>query len=212
MMISAFLLSAVISLSSCSNSQNNTSAAAQENEHNAHDGHDHSGHDHSHEGTTTNTSTPPPTQKEIEELAQKAPAQTIPAFKFYKVKSGISFTNADIPKGKKTALILFDPNCSHCQSEAGQLAKNYSKIKDVNIYFVSMNDPALMANFLETFAKELVGKPNIEVLYDKNQDFIQKIHVPKQFPANYVYGADQQLQTYWDGDKKINDIIAAYTK
>ena len=75
-----------------------------------------------------------------------------------------------------------------------------------------MNDPALMASFLETFAKELVGKPNVEVLYDRNQEFIQKFHVPSQFPANYVYGADNKFQTFWEGDKKIDDIIAAYNK
>ncbi|WP_231561703.1 hypothetical protein [Sphingobacterium sp. T2] len=75
-----------------------------------------------------------------------------------------------------------------------------------------MNDPALMANFLETFAKELVGKPNVEVLYDRNQEFIQKIHIPKQFPANYIYTAEGKLQTYWDGSRSIDKIIADYTK
>src|SRR5690606_28667512 len=108
----------------------------------------------------------------------------IPAFKFYKVKSGVSFTEQDIPKGKKTVFILFDPGCSHCRSEANALAKNYSLIKNINLFFVSMNDPALMASFLETFAKELADKPNVQVLYDRNQEFIQKFHVPKQFPAN----------------------------
>src|SRR5690606_23514883 len=115
-------------------------------------------------------------------------------------------------KGRKTIFILFDPSCSHCRSEAADLGKNYDKIKNVNLYFVSMNDPALMASFLETFAKELVNKPNVEVLYDRNQDFIQKFHVPKQFPANYVYSKEGQLETYWDGDKNIGEIIAAYTK
>lgn len=146
------------------------------------------------------------------DVAQDKPSSTIPAFNFYKVKSGISFNNQDITKGRKTVFILFDPGCSHCRTEASALGKNYDKIKDINIYFVSMNDPALMASFLETFAKELVGKPNIEVLYDRNQEFIQKFHVPGQFPANYVYSKDGQLESYWDGDRNINDIVAAYNK
>ena len=143
--------------------------------------------------------------------AQEA-AQQIPDFQFYKVKSGISFTKADITPNRNTVFILFDPNCGHCQTEAGLLAKNYSKLKDVNLYFVSMNDPALMASFLETFGKDLADKPNVEVLYDRNQDFIQKFHVPDQFPANYVYGADGLLKSFWEGDKQIDAIIEAYLK
>lgn len=198
------MLTAVLALSSCSNVQsNNTTQTSKSQDHSNHDhAGDHAGHDHSAESSS---STAP-------ELVQTAPAASIPAFTFYKVKSGVSFSNADIPKGKKTVFILFDPGCSHCQVEAAALGKNYNKLKNVNIYFVSMNDPALQATFLETFGKELVGKPNVEVLYDRNQDFIQKFHIPKQFPANYVYGADGKLQTSWDGDKNINEIIEAYTK
>ncbi|MFD2966001.1 peroxiredoxin family protein [Sphingobacterium bambusae] len=142
----------------------------------------------------------------------KEAATNIPDFKFYKVKSGIGFSKADIPTGKNSVFILFDPSCGHCQHEAGLLAKNYAKIKDVNLYFISMNDPALMASFLETFGKELVDKPNVEVLYDRNQEFIQKFHVPQQFPANYVYGADGKLKNSWDGEKEIGFVLAEFTK
>ena len=142
----------------------------------------------------------------------KEAAKQLPAFKFYKVKSGIGFTNDDISPNKNTAFILFDPNCGHCQEEAKHLAANYDKLKDVNLYFVSMNDPALMSSFLETFGKELSDKNNVEVLYDRNQEFIQKFHIPKQFPANYVYGADGQLKSNWEGAKAIDQVIAEFIK
>lgn len=206
MIIPAYLIVSVsLGLSSCSNissntKQNKTEAAA------------HQGHDHSTPANNTDNTAAQAPANSMSNLAQGAPIAQIPAFTFYKVKSGISFTNTDIPKGKKTAFILFDPSCSHCRTEAAALGKNYDRIKEVNIYFVSMNDPALMASFLETFAKELVDKPNVEVLYDRNQEFIQKFHVPTQFPANYVYGKDNKVQTYWEGDKNINEIVAAYTK
>lgn len=154
-----------------------------------------------------------PTQAEAKPLPNlKEAAASIPMFKFYKVKSGIGFSNADIAAGKNTAFILFDPNCGHCRDEAKHLADNYDKLKDVNLYFVSMNDPALMSSFLETFAKELNGKSNVEVLYDRNQEFIQKFHIPKQFPANYVYGADGQLKSNWEGPRAIDQVIAEFTK
>lgn len=142
----------------------------------------------------------------------KEAAKQLPAFKFYKVKSGIGFTNEDVAANRNSVFILFDPSCGHCQQEAGHIGKNYDKLKNVNLYFISMNDPALMASFLETFGKELVDKPNVEVLYDRNQEFIQKIHVPAQFPANYVYGPDGTLKNHWDGEKSIDFLLAEFTK
>lgn len=206
------ILSVALGLSSCANNDTKQQADAHDHEghdHSSHDGHDHSTHAHTQNATSAATHEQAAT---MDNLAKGEPTLQIPPFTFYKVKSGISFTNQDIPKGKKTVFVLFDPNCGHCRTEATALGKNYDKVKNVNIYFVSMNDPALMASFLETFAKELVGKPNVEVLYDKNQEFIQKVHVPSQFPANYVYTADNNLESYWVGDKNINEIVTAYTK
>lgn len=145
-------------------------------------------------------------------LAKEAAPQIPTDFQFYKLKSGIGFKADDIASGRNTIFILFDPSCGHCQMETGLLAKNYEKLKDINLYFISMNDPALMSSFLETFGKELVDKPNVEMLYDRNQDFIQKFHVPAEFPANYVYGADGALKNHWDGEKSIDFIIAEFTK
>lgn len=159
--------------------------------------------------TPTDAETPPAAAAIVQE---GQPSATIPNFKFYKVKSGISYEKTDLPKGRKTMFILFDPGCSHCRTEANALGKNYDKFKEVNLLFISMNDPALMATFLETFAKELVGKPNVEVLYDRNQEFIQKIHMPTQFPANYIYSKEGALESHWDGPRDINFMVSAISK
>ena len=207
--------STLFMLSSCSNNastQNDKAVVEQHHE----EGHDHSAHAESAQASTAETAHPAEAvnsqPQPSADLAQGQPVAIIPSFTFYKVKSGISFTNQDIQQGQKTVFILFDPSCPHCRLEASAIGKNYDKVKNINLYFVSMNEPALMASFLETFAKELVNKPNVQMLYDKNQEFIQKFHVPKQFPANYVYSKEGKLETFWDGDKNIGEIIAAYTK
>ncbi len=196
-LFSAIALCGLVQLTSCqSNNQEKTATQESKNEAAS------AAHPQTNEAPQTQQAPP---------MATEA-AASIPAFKFYKVKSGIGFSNENLEKNKNTVFILFDPNCGHCQQETSQLSKNYDKIKGINIYFVSMNDPALMASFLETFGKELVDKPNIEVLYDRNQDFIQKFHVPKQFPASYVYGPDGRLKNNWDGDKPLEFVLAEYTK
>lgn len=163
-----------------------------------------------HEETTDN---PPATQQTPPPPPASAdPASTIPNFTFYILKSGIRFTKEDLNKNGNVTFLLFDPSCSHCQHEAAELGRNYDRIKDSNLYFVSMNDPALMSTFLETFAKPLVDKENITVLYDRNADFINNFHIPSQYPANYVYGEDGKLKEYWNGTRDVEEIIAAITQ
>ena len=192
-------LAIALSVAACNNTESNKNQAAD-----PHAGHDHSTHE---EAATSHAQTPPPAQPE-----EQDPTASIPEFKFYKVKSGFGYEKKDIPSGKNTVFILFDPSCGHCQQETQALAKNYDKIKDINILYISMNDPGLMVNFLPSFGKELDGKQNVEVLYDRNQEFIRKFHIPSMFPANYVYGADGNLKNHWVGEKGIDEILTAFVQ
>ncbi len=147
-----------------------------------------------------------------EQPTSSQPASVVPDFTFYILRSGIQFTKADLPKTGNLVFILFDPTCSHCQHEANHLGEHYNEVKDAHFYFVSMNDPALMSTFLETHAKQLVGKDNVQLLYDKNADFINKFHIPSQYPAAYIYGSNRQLKEYWDGERDIKEVVAAINK
>ena len=158
------------------------------------------------------TATPTGQQQAQQPATSTEPAASIPDFTFFILKSGIRFTKEDLAKAGNIVFILFDPTCSHCQHEANEMGKHYDRIKNANLYFVSMNDPALMASFLDTWAKPLVGKENVEVLYDRGAEFVNKFHIPSQYPANYIYGTDGVLKEYWDGERDINEIIAAINK
>ncbi len=156
--------------------------------------------------------TPQASQPPQQPAISAEPASSIPDFTFYILKSGIRFTKEDLAKTGNIVFVLFDPTCSHCQHEARDIGNRYNEVKNANFYFVSMNDPALMASFLDTWAKPLVGKENVEVLYDRGADFINKFHLPSQYPATYVYGAGGELKTYWNGERDIDEIIAAINK
>lgn len=184
-------------LYSCNNSgsqqTSNTENTTQES---TADNHDHAGHDHAQAAPTQSSE----------------PAAILPNFNFYQLRSGIRVSNENLAKDKNTVFILFDPGCSHCQHEATELEKNIDRIKDVNIFYISMNDPALVLGFFDSFAPKLSKSSNVEVLIDKDQTFIQSIHVPSQFPANYVYGADGKLKAHWEGEKNINEAISQFHK
>ncbi|MDM1293197.1 redoxin domain-containing protein [Sphingobacterium sp. N143] len=185
-------------LYSCNNNGSTTTGQTAESSSQASsaESQDHAGHDHA----------------QAPQAPSSEPAAILPNFTFYQLRSGIRVTNENVAKDKNTVFILFDPGCSHCQHEATELEKNIDRLKDVNIYYISMNDPALVLGFFDTFAPKLSKSSNVEVLIDKDQTFIQSIHVPSQFPANYVYGADGKLKTHWEGEKNINEAISQFHK
>ena len=160
-------------------------------------------HTHTHAPAQTAQHQPP---------VSTEPAATIPDFTFYILKSGFRFTKADLAETGNVVFILFDPTCGHCQHEARDIGEHYDDVKTANLYFISMNDPALMASFLETWAPTLVDKANVEVLYDRGADFVNKFHIPSQYPATYVYGADGRLKEYWAGERPAAEIVAAINK
>lgn len=193
--VSAILTAAI--LYSCNNnSKPKTDNTANTSQEASPENHDHAGHDHSQAAPTQSSD----------------PAAILPNFTFYQLRSGIRVTQENVAKDKNTVFILFDPGCSHCQHEATELEKNIDRLKDVNIYYISMNDPALVLGFFDTFAPKLSKASNVEVLIDKDQTFIQTIHVPSQFPANYIYGADGKLKAHWEGEKNINEAISQFHK
>lgn len=158
------------------------------------------------EPPASNTTSPPPPPVAP---TKAEPANLIPDFTFYKLKSGFGFGREDLSTNGNIVFILFDPGCSHCQHEAAGLGSHYEQIKGVNLYFVSMIDPDIMSTFFDTYAKQLNDKSNITVLYDRNTEFMNKFHVPDQYPATYVYGADGILKEYWTGERDIEEIIPA---
>lgn len=190
------ILTAGILYSCNNNSKPKTDNTANTNQEASPENHDHAGHDHSQAAPAQSSD----------------PAAILPNFTFYQLRSGIRVTQENLAKDKNTVFILFDPGCSHCQHEATELEKNIDRLKDVNIYYISMNDPALVLGFFDTFAPKLSKASNVEVLIDKDQTFIQTIHVPSQFPANYVYGADGKLKAHWEGEKNINEAISQFHK
>lgn len=150
----------------------------------------------------------------VEAYAQKNTQvpKDIPEFTFYTVDRDAPFTRNNLANnGKNIVFLFFDPGCSHCQQEARTLGKNYNKVKNINFYFVAMQEKNLINAFMAMYADELKGKKNVLVLHDKNYEFIGKFK-PTRYPATFVFGTDKKLKAYWDGDKTEQDMINTINK
>jgi len=82
--------------------------------------------------------------------------KNIPKFTL-NLTTGKSFNNTQIPKTKYTCIIIFSPDCSHCQEEAAELTKYADKFKSVFFIWNSYKEMADIKAFASQFG--LDNKP-----------------------------------------------------
>src|SRR5687768_12017038 len=67
-------------------------------------------------------------------------------------------TNGKELKGKNI-LVVFLPDCDHCQREAKEIQKNLGRFKGYNLYFVSSSGKDELNKFAKDY--KLYGLPNV---------------------------------------------------
>ncbi len=112
--------------------------------------------------------------------------------------------NIRLIKGN-TILILFQPDCDHCQREAKEIREYVDSFKDYNLYFISADQmPAI-----EKFAKDygLLGYANIYFGTTTVDNVLNNFgSIPA--PSVYIY-SNQQLQQKFNGEVAIEKILQA---
>lgn len=106
----------------------------------------------------------------------------------------------------KTVLVLFQPDCDHCQREAVQIRENLEAFEDYTIYFVS--DAALPQ--LDQFAQayDLAGKNNVHFAQASVNDIIHTLG-PVEAPSVFVYSEEGRLVDSFIGETPIEEITSS---
>jgi hypothetical protein len=137
--------------------------------------------------------------------------KSVPEFTFFNLKGNQAVTRTSLALKGNIAFIFFDPGCSHCRTDIKAIGDNFDKVGNVNFYLVSQQNPLLVNEFMATYGKKMQNKPNVQVLLDKNFEFLAKFN-PKQYPATYVYGQDRKLKSFLDGEQPIEKILSELNK
>jgi hypothetical protein len=105
----------------------------------------------------------------------------------------------------KSILILFQPDCDHCQREAKEIRQHIEAFKEYNVYFISA-DPMLA---IEKFAKEhdLLGRTNFSFGMTTVDNVLNSFG-PIPAPSVYIY-SDQALVQKFNGEVSIDKILQA---
>jgi len=131
----------------------------------------------------------------------QTPAQTIPAFTFYKLDK-TPFTNKNVTNGKEVLFIFFDVTCDHCQHTISTLSKRISECQKIAIYLISLEDKTAITNFFNQYGKNLPGQKNVTILQDLKNQFITQFG-PRKYPSVFLYSAQKKLRLYDDEDQYL---------
>lgn len=100
-------------------------------------------------------------------------------------------------------LVLFQPDCDHCQHEAQDIEQRLSEFKDYTLYFVTSN-PQPEA---ERFASDYKLKDRDHVIFGLTpaQSVLNNFG-PIQAPSIYIY-SDGRLKKSINGQTDVSEII-----
>src|SRR5579875_1201339 len=86
---------------------------------------------------------------------------TLPPVQLLLSDSTTMYTKANFPKKKPVLLILFSPDCSHCQHETEEMIKHKDELKNIQIVMATLESLENMRAFIDKY--QLAQMPNVVV-------------------------------------------------
>ncbi len=139
----------------------------------------------------------------IKEIRQSQPIthETLPNILLVKPDGSQVFTkNLE----GKSIIVLFQPDCDHCQREAVQIREHLKAFRDYNMYFVSSAPIEEIEQFSEEY--NLKGNPNVFFAYTDLMNILNNFGAV-QTPSLYIYSEEQKLIKAFNGETAIGQIL-----
>lgn len=102
-----------------------------------------------------------------------------------------------------TILILFQPDCDHCQREAREIRQHLEEFKNYTLYFISADQLPSIQSFAESF--DLTGHANINFASTTSESVLNNFG-PIPAPSVYIY-SEQRLIKKFNGEVGIDKIL-----
>jgi cytochrome oxidase Cu insertion factor (SCO1/SenC/PrrC family) len=129
---------------------------------------------------------------------------TVPPFTLLKVDSSTRFTKYDLKKKRPVLLILFNPDCEHCQHETEEILKNIDRFHKVEIVMSTTMPFNMMKKFYLKYSLDKYD--NIHVGRDY-QFFLPSFFMIHNIPYIAMYDKKGNLITTSEGTLPVADIL-----
>jgi peroxiredoxin len=101
-------------------------------------------------------------------------------------------------------LVLFQPDCDHCQREAKQIEEHLKSFKNYTMYFVSSAPVEGILKFSKDY--HLDEKPNVLFGATSTTQIINNFG-PIQAPSIYIYSQQGKLVHHFNGEVDIQVLL-----
>jgi thioredoxin-related protein len=131
---------------------------------------------------------------------------TVPPFSIIKAPDSIKFTKDDLQKKKPVMIMIFNPDCEHCQHETRELIAHMDLFKKVQIIMTSPLEYYYIKKFYDDY--KIADYPNIIMGRDPGYYFGTFFHI-RYFPAIFLYDKKGNFVGQFDGSVPVEKIAAA---
>lgn len=138
------------------------------------------------------------------DLTKLSKLNKMPLFRLVKVDSTEYISSYQIPEGRSSILIYFDPDCEHCQRETKSILQNIGQFKTTNLYWITNGDIEETINFSKHFHLDTV--PNAVISRDCNFSFYG-VFLPPTVPFIAVYDKKKKLSRIYNSETDLQAIL-----
>ncbi len=104
----------------------------------------------------------------------------------------------------KNILVIYFPDCDHCQREAAEISSHIKAFKNYQVWFISTASFADIDRFAKQY--KLSGYSNFHFVRTNTQDVLSSFGgIPT--PSVYIYSQEKRLVKAFNGETKIEEII-----
>lgn len=130
--------------------------------------------------------------------------QQRPDFKGIRFVTTSSLNPTAMLNNKPSVIILFDPDCEHCQYEAEQLSKRNREFAHAGVYLLTTQTPVRARAFARHYGLDTLAMMHVGTLSPEES---RVAFGPTSMPHLFIYGADGRLRKEFKGETKIETLL-----
>lgn len=130
--------------------------------------------------------------------------RTLPEFRLLRTDGKTWLTRDDLAKGKPVMIMLFNPDCDHCQKQTWAIRQGIDRLGDLQIVMATYRNLKMIGQFEELY--ELYRFPAIRAGRDEQYRLIPHYRV-SSLPLMAVYDRNWLFLDTVKGDQGIDPIL-----
>lgn len=132
---------------------------------------------------------------------------TVPPLQILLGDSTTYFKKQDLAGNKPTLIMLFSPDCSHCQHEAEAFMRYKNDMKGLQIVMITFNPLHQMNDFVNQY--QLKSLPNVVV--GRDAFFVlPSFYAVRNLPFHALYNKKGKLITTFEGSVEVPKLLEAF--